>query len=88
MSESKHTPGPWLPRTVNDIDFGFEINAGSYPIASVYLHNGRANARLIAAAPDMLEALRLIDAYLYATAHGSNEWQIVRDALAKAEGRS
>lgn len=37
---------------------------------------------------DMLDALRLMDAYLYATAKGSNEHEIVRAAIAKAEGRT
>lgn len=36
---------------------------------------------------DMLEALHLMDAYLYATAPESNERQIVQRAIAKAEGR-
>lgn len=46
-----------------------------------------ADARLIAAAPDMLEALRLVDAYLYVAAPESNERQIVTAAISKAEGR-
>ncbi len=56
MSESKHTQGPWYN------DHAIEITAGSksicgmrYPF-SENLENS-ANARLIAAAPDMFECL-------------------------------
>jgi hypothetical protein len=52
----KHTPGPW-------IDYDGEVYAGKYLVADVWEHPSgddvaRANARLIAAAPDMLDALR------------------------------
>ena len=51
---SKHTPGPW------HVD-GCNINAGStaYLVANqrATAHQLRANARLIAAAPELLEAL-------------------------------
>ena len=46
--------------------------------------NARANAHLIAAAPDMLEALRAIDAN---SASGSSVGRIARAAIAKARGR-
>lgn len=42
---------------------------------------------MMAAAPRMLEALRLVDAYLYATAPESNERQIVQRAVAAAEAQ-
>jgi hypothetical protein len=38
------------------------------------------------AAPEMYDALALMDAYLYATAKDSNERQIVRRALCLAQG--
>lgn len=54
MEKSKHTPGPW--RTVtDDINHWVEVNNR---IIMVTGPNGQANARLIAAAPDLLEALR------------------------------
>ena len=71
--EAKFTPGPWSQgRNGHNAAY---IYAGDEAVASVYgipLHtrvsdvqtekfaNGMANARLIAAAPDMFEALRAI----------------------------
>lgn len=64
MSESKHTLGPWTLRS-NSIDQEHVINAPSWDgLAIVYGNEddeldaqGFANARLIAAAPDLLHAL-------------------------------
>ncbi len=60
-----HTPGPWTFRADGD-DSHYAIMAGTRWLAS-FLHNGEqwtdtqlANARLMAAAPDMLTALREI----------------------------
>lgn len=62
---SKHTPGPW--RIGEGIDDGYEIYAkNGNPIGSVHwtIKAGtekapaEANARLIAAAPELLEALK------------------------------
>lgn len=57
----EHTPGPWTVTNGND------ICGADYPgrglVARVNVHRGEddaANARLIAAAPDMLEALQAI----------------------------
>lgn len=55
MSEVKHTPGPW--HLVN----GTQIRSAKHQIAKVWMMRGSegvANARLIAAAPDLLEALQ------------------------------
>lgn len=52
----KYTPGPWRKRGVNKIVCGPEGNT----VADVRYKNGDADARLIAAAPDLLEALRKI----------------------------
>ena len=46
-----------------------------------YHETGSANARLIAAAPTMLDALWSV---LPKLSHGSPEWQIVHDAIDKA----
>ena len=70
MSAAKHTPGPWV---VNDLYAETEIrgpqNSGAmicvmspWGIAADEPDPQRANARLIAAAPDLLEALREYDA--------------------------
>lgn len=69
----KHTPGPWgiAPadewRTASGqhAQFGeFRIDAGSYRVATVSNANNaaqnKANAALIAAAPDLLEALKTV----------------------------
>ena len=61
---SKHTPGPWEQDT-EDAEWGnsFVVNAGDWIIAEMIDgedETRRANARLIAAAPDMLEALLAI----------------------------
>ena len=54
---SKHTPGPWA--AVTRTNAHIEIEAPSQPgylakkVATVSLTNHKANARLIAAAPDM-----------------------------------
>lgn len=62
MSEAKHMPGPWL--MVADAADGKHAIYGAdevYRIATVHNFNGwpanAANARLIAAAPELLQAL-------------------------------
>lgn len=68
MAESKHTPGPWL---VVKCDGGFRaFDTDDWTIigqnkivpalvwGGVAFEEGKANARLIAAAPEMLEALQ------------------------------
>lgn len=66
MSDAKHTPGPWR---VFD-NFGERIcihNADDYGIGEAWNFNGRpeniANARLIAAAPDLLAVAQILDRY-------------------------
>ena len=65
MTDTKHTPGPW---THEDGDRYVREEATGGPVALVCADDGHvshptslpqtANARLIAAGPDMLEALR------------------------------
>ena len=68
MSAAKHTAGPWTVQYETDIT-GIENDpangcVGLVDVAHVYMRTvpGRteANARLIAAAPDLLEALELL----------------------------
>lgn len=60
---SKHTPGPWIDLGQGDIVTKSLPNCdadGCTDIAAVYIttnESGNANARLIAAAPELLEAL-------------------------------
>jgi len=59
---SKHTPGPWA--AVARTNAYIEIEAPNQPgyatkkVAMISMPNHEANARLIAAAPDLLEALK------------------------------
>ncbi len=87
---SEHTPRPWDVReTVQDWEIIADHLAGSlYRIAlvgyGVRESEGRANARLVAAAPELLDLAEHVnamadDAYL----SGHPEWQeIVREARA------
>ena len=59
---SKHTPGPWV---VDAVQYGYIITAkgGAYDIAVVRdigNEDNKANARLIAAAPELLELLQYL----------------------------
>ena len=96
-AKDKHTPGPWELKEWNS-DYGatgdFSIYPGTQkgcrmPIACVQQpFNGKrtkANARLIAAAPDLLEAL--IDCRrALEIANYTQELAIVDAAIAKAQG--
>jgi hypothetical protein len=98
---TKHTPGPWtldghnlssvirctVPRGHPDA----KHTCGDYEtIAECGGDNWKANARLIAAAPDMLEALRTIVEYGPQSGMKADAPMLIaaRAAIAKAEGRS
>jgi uncharacterized protein YcbX len=55
---SKHTPGPWRVRHTDSGGSMVESTAVSQTTATVWGAESRANAYLIAAAPEMLEALK------------------------------
>lgn len=61
MSETSHTPGPWEIRESKQGE-GVCIYAGQYGIGKVWNLNdnpeNEANARLVAAAPELLVALK------------------------------
>ena len=67
---SKHTPGPWRYQEGSDpythIVRAGETGLGRFVVQCGQSRNGseEANARLIAAAPEMLEALRPLANYL------------------------
>lgn len=96
---AKHTPGPW--KSVNVSSQGTAVyrridglNGTHIGFAGAYkLHNSEiaeANARLIAAAPDLLEAAQLAVIELAYVAHAeveSNALPLLRAAIAKAEGK-
>lgn len=60
MNAHTHTPGPWKAIGDEIVDHGNGVCDLGHVLASVRMHNGEqeANARLIAEAPAMLEALR------------------------------
>lgn len=90
MSDSKHTPGSWTMRADPTGGMSHEIYGSFVTIARTYAaaREHEANARLIAAAPDLLAACKAI-----AKCFGGNEDQVwpeitaVRNAIAKAEGK-
>ena len=84
----KHTPGPWaigLETDEND-GHGQIISPEGEHIASVSMYPIVANARLLAAAPELLEACKAMLA-----ADDELDYPVVvkqaRAAIAKAEGR-
>lgn len=101
---SKHTPGPWKQGGKHGHNAGTIYAPGKEDaIASVYgipMHTqvedvperyaeGMANARLVAASPELLVALKLIVADL----PSNRDWldpaveQMARAAISKAEGK-
>ena len=102
MSKS-HTPGPWFADKIEDRS-AFNIFMPGYCSAGASVHHlsnatgcmgsreVEANARLIASAPELLDALRRIVALWdhHASAHGdgvaSPLHKVARAAVAKATG--
>jgi hypothetical protein len=106
-----HTKGPWrLKRSTtfrgNDLVEYYWVGTGAIgdesPVCSLqvkvkYNEEQLANARLIAAAPEMLEALRMCEAMLHAQGLKAEidrepftrelELIAVKQAIAKAEGK-
>jgi hypothetical protein len=85
-AERKHTQGPWVADG-DQVEVQAEFNDG-YRICDVFGPDYKANARLIAASPDMLEALRLASqsaGFQYMT----HETRLkIDNAIAKAAARS
>ena len=108
---AKHTPGPWIMEDFGEVRTkgisGFRALEGGkgVPITRLVRDNspeGLANAALIAAAPDLLEALREADKMLdiakryfpRSIKNGDKfdllnvQENVVRKAIAQAEGRA
>lgn len=84
-----HTPGPWIYED-GDVLGGPGGIACVVPLYTANgLGEGKANARLIAAAPELLEALQL--ALLVIASPNMHARQknidIIENAIAKAEGK-
>ncbi len=99
-----HTPGPWHCGTLREtgINAGIDVDADNNSNLALVHHEPldrdsgetKANARLIAAAPDLLAALEglLADIAEYQTINKlggeKNHWQVqARAAIAKATGQ-
>jgi hypothetical protein len=99
MSTHTHTPGPW--RIDGKTRFGdYTIAAGESVRTCEFIAKtqSEANARLIAAAPELLSALKGAASAISRAlpflpadteAHFSGEWLAeIREAIAKAEGNA
>lgn len=91
---SSFTPGPWNFRTAANGDCGISAD-GTVVFVEAFAeirHSGenareeaKANARLIAAAPELLQALKYARRFLRGIDH---DVDYVDGVIAKAEGRS
>lgn len=88
---SKHTPGPWNIKSFGSAEI--IISAPTMPyvaVASPSLHaqtgTGESNARLIAAAPELLEACKFALDHLDPSNGAEECREQVKKAIAKAEG--
>ena len=100
MKQSKHTPAPWVASEACEVSGWISIKAHderydhSTPLASVYFRGdavNEANARLIAAAPELLAALQNVMPHIGAGYSGINRESVlkpVKEAIAKARGES
>jgi hypothetical protein len=98
MSAAKHSPAPWVTRASRDGSGDVAIMSGTLIVAEVCADlrfsgerpaEAQANAALIAAAPELLEALRFIVTHK-ASVQLDPQWavNVARLAIDKAEGRS
>lgn len=101
MSDTKHTPGPWKVDATRTLE-GVRDDGKVQLIAAIFgvVEHGdmrdktraEANARLIAAAPELLESCRQLSnmlraAYMELGIQASgNRWNAAQAAIAKALG--
>jgi len=93
-----HTPGPWIVARIipQDGDFIRQVKAEDGPVCFVHdlsdcQQEAKANARLIAAAPDLLAACKRISKALRNAPHETQNayqgiWTDIDAAIAQAEG--
>ncbi len=94
----KHTPGPWVWKTdtrsygahYRDLA-GLDANVMNYyDYEGLHFEGDHetvdANARLIAAAPDLLEALNAVVAFIEGQPNAFEPFCLVREAIGKATG--
>ena len=95
---TKHTPGPWILNPHDSCLISGHRNGWHSNIAKTVVIPGHdseryaiaaANARLIAAAPDLLEAAKIAEAYFKVIGYKPVEHlKIIIDAIRKAEGEN
>lgn len=88
MTNAQHTPGPWVYHAKTST---VQPYPGSGTICALSLRGEReANARLIAAAPELLAALEKVDAYLAPEGDEDDAWHdirvVIQEAIARAKG--
>ena len=86
MTTETHTPGPWFWLSGGHITTTVGPDWASHEIAEV--HKDGADARLMAAAPDLLEALQ--DLLHYGATGEGNVWDAMnnaRTAIKRATGK-
>ena len=91
-TENKHTPGPWYAESGHEQRNGqlyWQVTDGNDAIMQNQFcwcqGDQEANARLIAAAPDLLEALEM--ALVWLDYEGKYDVQGIRASIAKARGQ-
>ena len=89
MTQDTHTPGPWY---LHDGLMGYEIHNKNLIVAHITTEPNAvsedANARLIAAAPELLEALEALIGADGPDYIRSKYWDMARAAIAKARGQA
>ena len=90
---NKHTPGPWTYEQISNNAYVIDENGSAVMLYRNPDDEMKANARLIAAAPELLEALEgmlAIDQENHQRGHDDDdvckEVQTARAAIAKAKG--
>jgi hypothetical protein len=101
MGEAKHTPGPWKVTKSSERKTLCVVNDDTWICGELQALNGTAidereclaNARLIAAAPEMYEALEQAEACMSIVEPRSDKAEylrilgVIRAVIGKAEGR-
>lgn len=87
---SQHTPGPWKVEQGGFVGgpVGYGRVCQTWNKFEEDFMNAKANARLIAAAPELLEVARLAAQHTYPRLHRSRMTQLARTAIAKLDGHS
>ena len=85
---TQHTPGPWTTSSLpNGTEWTVSIDDGDMLADLTGCPNEQANARLIAAAPDLLAALQIAEDALDMYSGGqSSDLAAIRIAIDKATG--